>query len=378
MNWQKFNPPRRLYVTVSLQRLGRRVSGPVTRAHFAPQAVKLLRAVPGNSRVLADVGSTQVELADFLQLLKEPGHQPLLEGSASESWASDTKAGPSLVTIEILQNSCEHLESGIQGSSFIKTSYRVWPKKNLEAMPPTESQGKGRTAAFPSKANTQEKPQSPPVQSRENLWKGIIIGGGNTSPRRRRRKVAQCPKLDVFEEQGLEGKKIQPQKKQPLHATLPIYRVERRHDLEIQTLKQEKMRNKGVKERGTWLRFLPDKSFLEQKQRELGSLLLGGISLLDKKKTQALELSTNGHHLLSGPKEPGGNARPLAQDDNNKEATRKREKGKKRKLRLEWWDPTVWGDPVILEERKQSPRKNCSEAHSEPRKLSFPIGRLNC
>ncbi|KAM7324355.1 hypothetical protein ACRRTK_016660 [Alexandromys fortis] len=371
MNWQEFNPPRRLYVTVSLQRLGRRVSGPVTRAHFAPQAVKLLRAVPGNSRVLADVDSTQVELADFLQLLKEPGHQPLLEGSASESWASDTKAGPSLVTIEILQNSCEHLESGVQGSSFIKTSDRVWPKKNLEAMPLTESQGKGRPAAFSSKANTEEKPQSPPVQSREDLWKGIIIGGGNASPRRRRRKMAQYPKVDVFEEQGLEGKKIQPPKK-------PICRVERRHDLEIQTLKQEKMRNKRVKERGTWLRFLPDKSFLEQKQRELGSLLLGGISLLDKKKTQALELSTDGHHLLSGPREPGGNPRPLAQDDNNKEATRKWEKRKKRKLRLEWWDPTVWGDPVILKERKQSPRKTCSEAHSEPRKLSFPIGRLNC
>lgn len=378
MNWQDFNPPRRLYVTVSLPRLSRQVSGPVTRAHFAPQAVKFLRAVPSNSRVLADVGSSQAELADFLQLLKEPGHHPLLEGSASESWASDTKAGPSLVTIEILQNSCEHLESGIQGSSFIKTSYRVWPKKNLEAMPPTESPGKGRAMAFPNKANTQEKPQSPLVQSREDLWKGIIIGGDNVSPRRRQRMVAQSPKLDVFEEQGLEGRKIQPQKKQLLHATLPIYRVERRHELEIQTLKQEQMKNERVKEGGAWLQFLPDKSFLEQKQRELGSLLLGGISLLDKEKTQALELSAEGHHLLSGPRGNGGNLQPSAQDENHKEATRKQEKRKKRKLRLEWWDPTVWGDPVTLEERRQSPRKTCSESHSEPRKLSFPIGKSNC
>uniref|UniRef100_A0A8C8UER5 DUF4515 domain-containing protein n=1 Tax=Peromyscus maniculatus bairdii TaxID=230844 RepID=A0A8C8UER5_PERMB len=228
---------------------------------------------------------------------------------------------------------------------------------------------------FPNKVNTREEnPQNSPVESHEDLWKDIIIGDGNASPRRRPREVLQYSKLDVFEEHGLVGRKIQLKKKQLLQATLPVFRLEERHAEEIQTLK---VKNKRARERGAWLQFLPDKSFLEQKQRELGPLLMGGMfsSLLDRRKTQALELSAEGHHLNSGPRAHRGDLQPLAPDDNNKEATRKLSKKEKRKLRMEWWDPTVWGGPVTLAEREQSPRKTCSEFQSNPKKLSFPIGR---
>ncbi|KAL1776308.1 hypothetical protein HispidOSU_005244 [Sigmodon hispidus] len=228
--------------------------------------------------------------------------------------------------------------------------------------------------SLPNKVNTgEENPPSHLVQSHEDLWKHALMEDESEAPRRSK-SVSQYPKLNVFEGYSLEGRKIQPKRKQLLQTTLPIYRLERRHEEEIQRLKKEKMKNKKVKERGTWLQFFPHKSFLEQKQRELNSLFMGGMSLLDKKKTQALELSAKGHHSKSGHRGHRENLKPLAQG-NNEEATRTQSKQENRKLRTDWWDPTVWGDPVTLAEREKSPPKTCSEFQSDLRKLNFPIGR---
>lgn len=367
MNWQDFSSHRRLYVTVCLERLGSQVSGQVTRAHFAPQAVKLLRAVPGHIGVLTGVGLGQAELIDVLQQ-QEPGHHPLRRGSSGEGWASDTKATPSLITIEISQHShSTHLNSGIQGSSFVNTSNSVWPKKNL--WPPIETHGKERTIAFPYRVKMPENL----LQSHEDLPKDIIIGDGNMSPSRGPKAASQYPEPDFLEEHVLRGRKIKPKKKKLLQATLPIYRLESRHE-EIQISKQEKMKNKRVNSREAWVQLFPKKPFLEQKPKDLGPLFMEGASLLHKKKTQALDLSSKDHHLKSSPRAHRQNLQP-AQDDGDKEITGKRSKMERKKPRMEWWDPIIWGDPVKLVEREQSLRKNFSEVHTEQRKLSFPIGR---
>uniref|UniRef100_A0A8C6H6E5 Uncharacterized protein n=1 Tax=Mus spicilegus TaxID=10103 RepID=A0A8C6H6E5_MUSSI len=373
MNWQDFSSHRRLYVTVSLERFGSQVSGQVTRAHFAPQAVKLLRTVPGHSGMLPVVGSGQAELTNALQQLGEPRHHPLRWGSSGESWASDTKATPSLVTIEILQHSHDkHLNSGIQGSAFVSTPDSVWPKKN--PWPPIESHGKERAIAFPYRVKMPEKNlQSLPLQSHKVLSKDIVTGDGNMSLSRGSRAASQYPELDFLEEHVLRGRNIKPKKKKLLQATLPICRLERRHE-EIQTSKQEKMKSKRVNSKEAWIQLFPKKPFLGQKPKDLGPLLMEGTSLQHKKKSQALELSSKDHRLKSSPRLHRQNLQP-AQDDSDKEATGKGSKTERRKLRTEWWDPTVWGDPVKLVEREQSLRKTCSEVHSDQRKLRFPMGR---
>lgn len=319
MNGQDFSSHRRLYVTVSLERLDSQVSKQVTRAHFAPKSVKLLRTVPDHNGMLTSVGSGQAELTDILQQLEEPGHHPLRRGFSGESWASDTKATPSLITLEILQNNCDkHQKSGIQGNSFINTSNSIWPKKNL--WPPIETHGKERTVNFPYRVNIpEEKFQSLPLQSHGDLSKDTTIGDGNMSPSRGP-KAPQNP--DFLQEHVLKGRKIKPKKKKLLQATLPIYRLERRHE-ESQTSKQEKVRNKRTSSREAWIQFFPEKSFLEQNPRNLSPLFMEGASLLQKKKAQVLGLSSKDHHSKSGPRACRQNLQPLALDDSNKETTGK-------------------------------------------------------
>ncbi|KAH0503199.1 coiled-coil domain-containing protein [Microtus ochrogaster] len=190
--------------------------------------------------------------------------------------------------------------------------------------------------------------------------------------------VSLYPKLtDNLEGHVLEGRKIHLRSRPPTREMLSWCSVEGGQEEEVQAPKREKIKNKRAGEREAQYQFSREKAFLQRKLRELGPVPGGGASLPDKKKAQALELSTKDNCLKSDPRVPRGNIQTLAQDESAKETTRKQPKMEKRKLRTEWWDPTLWGDPVTLTKREQSPHKTCSRFQSDPWKPSFPIGRLS-
>ncbi|EGV92569.1 hypothetical protein I79_012202 [Cricetulus griseus] len=230
--------------------------------------------------------------------------------------------------------------------------------------------------AFPRQVTNQgENPPTPQGEGHKDLWKDIIMKYGIASPRRGLQMVSQHPKrTDNFEGHVLEGRKIHLKLRSQVQEMKDICSWEESQEEEVQMPKKEKAKDKRAKEREAQYQFSREKAFLQRKLMELGLVPVEGTSLLDKKKTQALGMSTRDYYLSSGPREYRG--KPLAQDDNNKEATRKQSKKEKRRRRMQWWDPIVWGDPVILVNREQASRKTCSEFPSDLRKPNFPIGSL--
>lgn len=303
-------------------------------------------------------------------------HHPHHASSAAECWDWATEGFSLSLITEMLQSGfTKRVELGTRRSS-LPNPKEAWTEKNLEATALIETQRKGRTVALPNQGNNQaEKPQNPQGQSYQDLWKDLALNCGIASPRRGLQMVSLYPKLT--DNHVLEGRKIHLRSRPPGQEMLSSWSLEGSQEEEVQASKREKAKGKRAKEREAQYQFSREKAFLQKKLRELGPVPGGGASLLDKKKAQALELSTKDNCLKSEPRVPRGSAQTLAQDESAKETTRKQSKMEKRKLRMRWWDPTLWGDPVILTKREQSPHKTCSRFHSDPWKPSFPIGRLS-
>lgn len=373
MKGQELGSHRRLEATERTQRWSSSMIWPSAGAHPV-QEVKNLRRSQSKSR-------SQTESLPLSQKpRKGEHHHPHHASSAAECWDRATEDFSASLITEMLQSGSitKCLKLGTRRSS-LPNPKEAWTEKNPEATAPIETQGKGRTMAFPNQGNNQaEKPQIPQGQGHQDLWKDIILNYGIASPRRGLQMVSLYPKLtDNLEGHILEGRKIHLRSRPPAQEMLFWCSVEGGQEEEVQAPKREKTKNKRAREREAQYQFLREKAFLQRKLRELGPVPGGGVNLPDKKKAQALELSTKDNCLKSDPRVPRGNIQTLAQDESAKETTRKQPKVEKRKLRREWWDPTLWGDPVTLTKREPSPHKTRSRFQSDPWKLNFPIGRLS-
>lgn len=377
MNGQEFGSYRRLDATeITLtQGLSSPAYWPSSRAHLAAQEVKNTWSSQSKS---ISLGALRISQAESLPLFQKPKreHHPLRASSAAECWDPAPEVfSSSLITGTLQSVFAKRLELGTRRDSLTNPK-EAWTEKNLEATAPLETQGKGRMLAFPRQVTNQgENPPTPQGEGHKDLWKDIIMKYGIASPRRGLQMVSQHPKrTDNFEGHVLEGRKIHLKLRSQVQEMKDICSWEESQEEEVQMPKKEKAKDKRAKEREAQYQFSREKAFLQRKLMELGLVPVEGTSLLDKKKTQALGMSTRDYYLSSGPREYRG--KPLAQDDNNKEATRKQSKKEKRRRRMQWWDPIVWGDPVILVNREQASRKTCSEFPSDLRKPNFPIGSL--
>lgn len=379
MKGQELGSHRRLDETESTQRWSSPTIWPSAGAHLV-QEVKNLRRSQSKSRSLGGLWASQTESFPLSQKpRKGEHHHPHHASSAAECWDRATEGFSSSLITEMLQSGfTKRVELGTRRSS-LPNPKEAWTEKNLEATAPIETQGKGRTVALPNQGNNQaEKSQNPQGQGYQDLWKDLVLNYGIPSPRRGLQMVSLYPKLtDNLEGHVLEGRKIHLRSRPQAQEMLSSCSLEESQEEEVQAPKREKAKDKRAKEREAQFQFSREKAFLQKKLRELGPVPGGGASLLDKKKAQALELSTKDNCLKSEPRVPRGNVQTLAQDDSAKETRRKQSKMEKRKLRTRWWDPTLWGDPVTLTKREQSPHKTCSRFHSDPWKPSFPIGRLS-
>ncbi|XP_059110910.1 uncharacterized protein LOC131904018 [Peromyscus eremicus] len=374
MNGQALGSHRRLDTIESTPRLSSPAFWPTTRAHFASQEVKNLQFSQSKSRSLGTPRASQGDSLPLFQKPKKGEHHPLQVCSAGECWDPVTEGSSLLPITEMLPSGfVKRLELGTRRGTCTNPK-EAWTEKNLEATASIENQGKGRPMTFPNQVNNQgEKPQNSQGQGHKDLWKDIIIRYGIVSPRRGLHMVSQYPKqTGNLEGHVLEGRKIHLKSRQ---GRLSPCSLEESQEEVVQTPKKEKAKGKRAKKKEAQNQFSREKAFLQRKLEELGPMPVTGVSLLDKRKTQALELSAQAHHLKSVPRAHRGDLQPLDQEDNNKEATRKPPKMEKRKLRMEWWDPTVWGGPVTLAEREQSLSKTCPKFHSDLRKLSFPTGK---
>ncbi|XP_017175992.1 uncharacterized protein Gm31309 [Mus musculus] len=376
MNWRELVSHRRQNATGSTRRLGSHALCETTRAHLAAQEVKAGQTSQSTCRSLDALQASQAVSLPLLQKPKEGEHHPLRAVSAGRYRTPATEGLSSLPIRERLQSFVKRLELETRRGS-LRNPKEAWTEKTLEARAPVETQGKEGTMAFSNQANNPgNKPQSPQGQLHKDLWKDIDLRYSIASPRKGLQMVSYCPKPEGnLEGHVLEGKKIYLKPRSPVQE-MSMYSLEESLKEEIQTPKEKvKEMRANPKEREAQSQFSKEKAFLQKKLWDLGPAPVGGTRLLDKKKTQALELSPRDHHSKSGPRTRRQNLQPLAQDVHNTKVPGNELNMEKRKLRRQWWDPTVWGSPITLAKREQSPRKTCSKVHSDQGKLSFPTGR---
>lgn len=366
MNGQELGSHRRLSApkTLSaLQRLSNQTSGLTTRVYFDAQKAKNIQTSQPESRSLGALWPGKAESLLLFQKPKKGEHRPLYSGLAGEGRAE----GFSSLLLREMSDFAKSLELGTRKGSLKK---EAWSEKTPETTAPIGIQGKGWKMAFSNQVNNQgEKPQG---QCHKDLWKDLVIRYSTESPGRGLQMLSQGPKLITdFDGHIVEGRKIHLKSRPPGQGMVSASSLEETQKEEIQTSKKKKVKDERAKEREAQYQFAREKSFLQRKLCELGSVPVGGESWLDKEKAQASRLSPKDHHLKSGPRAHTGNA--LVLGDNSKEAKRT----KKRNLRIEWWDPTVWGASVTLAKREQSPLKTFSKSHGDSRRLHFPIGHLS-
>lgn len=376
MNWQELVSHRRKNATDSTRRLGNHAFWETTRTHLAAQEVKTSQTSQSTCRSLGALRASQAESLPLLQKPKEGENHRLRAVSAGRCSPPVTEDFSSLPTREGLQSIfAKHLELEPRRGP-LTSPKEAWTEKTLEATAPIETQGKERTMAFPNQANNQgDKPESPQGQLHKDLWKDIIVRYSIASPRKGLQMVSYCPKREGnLEGHVLDGKKIHLKPRSSVQER-HINSLEESQKKEIQTPKEKvKETRTKPKEREAQNQFSKEKAILQKKLQDLGPMSMGGMSLLDKEKTQDLELSPRDHHSKSRPRAHRQNLQLLAQDVHNTKAIKEQSKTEKRKLRMQWWDPTVWGSPVILAKREQFPQKTCSKFHSD-QKPSFPMGR---
>lgn len=378
MNWQELVSHRRLNRTDSTRRQGSHAFGETTRPYFNAQKVKTSQTSRSTCRNLGTLRASPAESLPLLQKPKEGEHHLLRAVSAGGCRTPVTEGFSSLSPREILQSDlakCLELETR---RGCLTNPKEAWTEKTHEATAPLGTQGKDRTTAFLNQANDQgDKPQSPQVQLHKDLWKDVVMKYSIASPRKGLHMVSHCPKPEgSLEGHVLEGKKILLKSRPPVQET-HMHSLEGSQEEETQTPKKEKAKKRAKsKEREAQSQFSKEKSLLQKKLWELSPVPVRRTSLLNKKKTQALEPSPKNHHHhpKSGPRAHKQNLQQLAQDGHIIKVTKEQSKTEKRKSRTKWWDPTVWGAPVTLAKREQSPQKN-SEFSSDRRKRSFPMGR---
>lgn len=373
MNCQDHGSHRRPTADKTSQSCSSQALWPNTRAGIVAEEVKNVWTSQSKSRGgLGALWASQEESFPLFLKPKEGGH-PLYPGSAGERVTPAAEAFSSLLIRELLpSDSAKSLELKTRKGSHTNPK-EAWAETTLEATAPVETPRRGR-----AKVTSQgENPQSSQGQPPKDVWKDIIVRYGIVSPRKGLQMVSHCSKLPSdLEGHILEGKKIPLKSRSPVQELLSLSSVEESQEEEIQPPK-EKSKAKRAKERETQCWFLREKKLLQRKLWELGPMPMEGANRLDKKKPQASEPLPKDHYLKSGPRAQRGKVQTLAQNDKNKADERKQSKMDKRKLRVQWWDPTVWGAPVTLVKREQRPRKTCSKSHDDPRKLGFPMGRMS-